>query len=470
MSVDAWLKDAAYRGLLGDIVANPDDDTPRLVMADWLEERGHDERARFIRVQIERSKLSEHSRRWWDLRIEEARLLAAHEDAWLGKLRKMLTRVEWRRGFVERVTLGVGQLAKHAGDVFTLTPVYHLQIMRLAQAKLSMTDLAAIEALRRTRSLCLRSSNLGDERLAAFLNAVPLPHLEELDLTGAGVGPRTLLAIEGRCPPSLRSLSLGGNYLPGHFPAIASRLGGFTLHELDLGGTDLRRPDMDALADWPGLASVRRLDLSGMQLGVAGCERLFGSPHLGPLERLHLGGVPVRIGGMRAIVGCPRLAGLKDLRLNNSAIDQGGIEALAESPGLASLESLDLGNNEIGRTRARVLAGWPGLSRLRSLSLNNNLIGDAGLAALLESPHLGDLASLGLARADLTAGAAKHLIGCPKLASLCRLDISGNTRIREGELRAMLASPTLSGLRSLGLFYLNLPSRYAAELAGRFPV
>lgn len=39
------------------ICRNPDDDVPRLVYADWLEERGQAERAEFIRVQIELANL-----------------------------------------------------------------------------------------------------------------------------------------------------------------------------------------------------------------------------------------------------------------------------------------------------------------------------------------------------------------------------------------------------------------------------
>lgn len=38
--------------LLAAIIANPDDDTVRLVYADWLDENGRSERAEFIRVQI----------------------------------------------------------------------------------------------------------------------------------------------------------------------------------------------------------------------------------------------------------------------------------------------------------------------------------------------------------------------------------------------------------------------------------
>jgi uncharacterized protein (TIGR02996 family) len=39
--------------LLAAIIAAPDDDTPRLVYADWLDENGQPERAEFIRLQIE---------------------------------------------------------------------------------------------------------------------------------------------------------------------------------------------------------------------------------------------------------------------------------------------------------------------------------------------------------------------------------------------------------------------------------
>jgi uncharacterized protein (TIGR02996 family) len=41
------------------IIANRDDDGPRLVYADWLEEQGEGERAELIRVQCEEAKLPE---------------------------------------------------------------------------------------------------------------------------------------------------------------------------------------------------------------------------------------------------------------------------------------------------------------------------------------------------------------------------------------------------------------------------
>lgn len=54
--------------LLQDILANPSDDTPRLIYADWLDEHGQPERAEFIRVQC---KLEEVSRRLHDLQQPE---------------------------------------------------------------------------------------------------------------------------------------------------------------------------------------------------------------------------------------------------------------------------------------------------------------------------------------------------------------------------------------------------------------
>jgi uncharacterized protein (TIGR02996 family) len=46
-----------YAALLRAICAEPDDDTPRLVCADWLEEHGDADRAAFIRIQVELARL-----------------------------------------------------------------------------------------------------------------------------------------------------------------------------------------------------------------------------------------------------------------------------------------------------------------------------------------------------------------------------------------------------------------------------
>src|SRR4051812_18323402 len=65
------------------IAANPADDGPRLVYADWLEERGDTARAEFIRLQCEQARLG------WDrpearaLELRANGLLDVHWREWM---------------------------------------------------------------------------------------------------------------------------------------------------------------------------------------------------------------------------------------------------------------------------------------------------------------------------------------------------------------------------------------------------
>jgi uncharacterized protein (TIGR02996 family) len=58
-----------------DIIENPDDDTPRLVYADWLDEHGQPERAEFIRVQCELARMPAGDPRRAELEARERELL-----------------------------------------------------------------------------------------------------------------------------------------------------------------------------------------------------------------------------------------------------------------------------------------------------------------------------------------------------------------------------------------------------------
>lgn len=51
--------------LIRTVIACPDDDTPRLVVADWFEEHGEGDRAEFIRVQIELARMSNRPKVGW---------------------------------------------------------------------------------------------------------------------------------------------------------------------------------------------------------------------------------------------------------------------------------------------------------------------------------------------------------------------------------------------------------------------
>jgi uncharacterized protein (TIGR02996 family) len=92
--------DAFLRAILQD----PDDDVPRLVYADWLDERG-DPRGEFIRVQCRLATLGpEDARRPSLVRVERG-LLERHRDEWLGPLRPLASRWAFRRGFLDLVAV-----------------------------------------------------------------------------------------------------------------------------------------------------------------------------------------------------------------------------------------------------------------------------------------------------------------------------------------------------------------------------
>src|SRR5262245_13423738 len=102
------IQDAMLRA----IVDSPDDDRPRLLYADWLEEQGDPERADFIRVQCSLASLAESDPRRPELRQREAALLNQFGWVWAEELGTQISEWQFRRGFVERVTFCLEQPAE----------------------------------------------------------------------------------------------------------------------------------------------------------------------------------------------------------------------------------------------------------------------------------------------------------------------------------------------------------------------
>ena len=78
--------DAEMLSLLNACRAAPADDTPRLVLADWLEEHGESDRASFIRAQVELSHPTADTARTKQLKELERELVIANAEEWVGDL------------------------------------------------------------------------------------------------------------------------------------------------------------------------------------------------------------------------------------------------------------------------------------------------------------------------------------------------------------------------------------------------
>ena len=92
-----------HDALLAAVIANPDEDTPRLAYADWCDENGRPERAEFIRVQIrlERERHSDQVPEWLSHKYDLLRRFGAAWSA--GISGEGVREVVFRRGFVEEL-------------------------------------------------------------------------------------------------------------------------------------------------------------------------------------------------------------------------------------------------------------------------------------------------------------------------------------------------------------------------------
>jgi uncharacterized protein (TIGR02996 family) len=68
--------------ILQTIIDDPDDDVPRLVIADWYEENGNPERAEFIRVQIKLEGMKPNDPRYEYLITRQSELYKKHHLLW----------------------------------------------------------------------------------------------------------------------------------------------------------------------------------------------------------------------------------------------------------------------------------------------------------------------------------------------------------------------------------------------------
>lgn len=99
------MSDAPDRKFVDTFVENIDDDLPRLVYADWLDEHGRAERAEFVRVQVERARLPAWDAAQVRLRLREDELLRLHGEEWLAEM-PAVEGARWerfRRGVVAEV-------------------------------------------------------------------------------------------------------------------------------------------------------------------------------------------------------------------------------------------------------------------------------------------------------------------------------------------------------------------------------
>jgi uncharacterized protein (TIGR02996 family) len=305
--------------LLHAVREEPDEDGPRLVYADWLDEHDQPERAEFIRLQcrLAGKKLSAEKEK--GLRKREQALLDAHEGEWAAPLAGLVRSWRFRRGFVERVAMTPPQFVANAAALFRLAPVRHLV---LVESNSGVEEAVASPHLAGVETLDFRDCFLKVEHVRHLADSPHLGGLRSLVLRFNNFGEEGLRVLAAsRRMPSLTTLDL------------------YETVQQDTTG-------VEALAAGPQWAGLERLVLGGQDSVEGMAVVLTRSPHLNKLTWLHLAFCQLGDADAAALAGGPGLPGLQVLDLSHNLLGDDGGRALAAATGLKAIKSLRLAGHK----------------------------------------------------------------------------------------------------------------------------
>jgi uncharacterized protein (TIGR02996 family) len=175
----------SHEAFLREICERPDDDAPRLIYADWLDENGESARAEFIRVQVEQARFPAGDPRREKLNEWLRRVPGIDPEKWHRQL-PCLSGVSWQRfwrGFVSGATFELWRHFHSSADrAFAATPIQFLKFRRLDAVR--CREFVRSPYLGRLLGLDLGGCNLTDEGVRAIAHSGSLASLEVLIVSG----------------------------------------------------------------------------------------------------------------------------------------------------------------------------------------------------------------------------------------------------------------------------------------------
>ncbi|HEY1190952.1 MAG TPA: TIGR02996 domain-containing protein [Gemmata sp.] len=395
--------------LLSAICAQPDEDTPRLVFADYLEEHDEAARAAFVRDQVQLARTPP-----WEPFAVRCRwrspdgLNGAGFRSTLPKLDG--SAVEWaaepfRRGFgwwlkVRTVALWDAL----AAPLFERQPI----------GKLAFWNTTTLDDWRRVAA----SGPVRHFREVAF-NASPIEPLFALrDAPGAaGITDLYFVRASGAGMPEVIE-----DLFRSHLGQVVR---GLHFH--------MGYESLDALVDALNTGGpLARLAFSSMGITGSHLRRLFDGPSASELTELHFTQELLESDGLRVLAeALPRTT--RDLTLVGIGTRRtDGLEALARSDRFAGLRRLNLSSNPLTPRAVKVLALSHALGALRALDLTNCHIGDKGLRHVTQAKWWHGLVEVNLRGNSFSPAGVKHLLNAPVPPDLAALVIERHTLGPEG--------------------------------------
>jgi uncharacterized protein (TIGR02996 family) len=464
--------DRLWQGVLDE----PDEDAPRLVYADWLDDHGEPERSEFIRAQVELARLDEADPRYPEV-LERSRRAAAFAVAPAVPWRDHVPgpAVAFRRGTIARATAGTDTYLKHEPARWQKVPLEELVLWRSDQDR--RDELARRPELNRLRLLGL-AGGWATSQAQPLLTASSLTSVRDLYLEGlyptADDGHPELLAelartidlpaLEGLCWEHAPADFWSAFVLALRRPLRRLAVETYSDPELEDGAEALDR--LVGSQHWPNL---RRLGLYH-HINTIGYSSVYDTPSFPRLKR-HLAALPAE--DLRLSVrDLPELAArrswgnLHTLRLGHADLTD-DLAPLADAPQAGQLRRLlldypDGPEPELGEVRPDVLAS-PHLAHLRHLRIDGYTFSDEDSDGLAAAPFREGLVRLELlpCHGSLTEAQLTRLLARP-WPRLHTLHLGASAKA----LAPLLTTPHLPQLCTLVVSHWeNLPEAVCADLA-----
>jgi uncharacterized protein (TIGR02996 family) len=253
---------ADREAFIREVVASGDDDAPRLIYADWLEERG-DPQGQFIRLQCELARTLDDPARRLELHQQQCELLAAHRDEWVRSVSPSIRWSTFRRGLLEEVIIDGSAFVKEGGQALRIAPIFELGTC--LDTKEEVGALAELAELHQLRKLRLGGSSLGDDGIRRLVQSPHFPAAKVFWLTRCNIGPAGVQALaECQALRGLERLILTGNPLGDVGARILATSPTFAnLRLLALDDCEITDEGVQALAHSPTLKHAKGLPIVG---------------------------------------------------------------------------------------------------------------------------------------------------------------------------------------------------------------
>lgn len=344
-------------GLFARILEEPNDDAPRLIYSDILEEEGEFPRAEFIRLQIQAARLPKEAPETREISERIFALQLEHSVQWIDELPK-IPGIHWEifeRGFISTARIDKPEsLFAHADAIMRAAPISRLRLHRFYPQE--MQQLADLPLLNQIIELDLENGcRAGNVGISALMESGRLTSLETLKIPNNNIGPSALTSI-ARSPHSgqLKWLDVSNNDVYDDGMLALLNMGRFTkLERLMAGSCRLTGRAIQELANTQWEPAFRLLGLSNNHLGVIGLNPLAVPNRFQQLRGLLADGCNLNDITMAPFLRSVDMPNMEWLYLRRNNLTDLSAEIFAEIDRFPKLRQLNLGDNRITRIYLR---------------------------------------------------------------------------------------------------------------------